>query len=164
MKEFSPTTGFEIAIVGMAGRFPGAHTIDQFWRNLRQGVESITFFSEEELRAQGINPAQLHDPNYVKARGFLEDSEFFDPEFFGFTPREAELMDPQHRIFLECAWEALEDAGCNVETIDGAIGVFAGCAMNTYHVNNLHSHQDLLETMGALQVQITNDKDFLATP
>ena len=160
--KFSPINGFEIAIVGMAGRFPGAQTIEQFWENLRQGTEAITFFSENELRDEGIDLAQLHDPNYVKAGGFLENSEFFDAAFFGFTPREAELIDPQQRVFLECAWEALEDAGCNNETTIGDIGIFAGCAMNTYYAKNLLTRPDLLEGMGAMQAQISNDKDFLA--
>ena len=109
--------GFEIAIIGMAGRFPGARDIDELWQNLRDGVESIAFFSDEELASSGIDPTVLSDPNYVKARGVLEDAEWFDASFFGFTPREAELMDPQHRLFLECAWEALEHAGYDAEAV-----------------------------------------------
>src|SRR5262245_9362906 len=107
--------GLEIAVIGMAGRFPGAKNIGEFWRNLRDGVESIAFFSDAELAASGIDPTELSDPNYVKAKGVLKDAELFDASFFGFTPREAELMDPQHRLFLECAWEALEHAGYAAE-------------------------------------------------
>src|SRR5215212_1336043 len=94
-----------IAIIGMAGRFPGAGNIAEFWRNLRDGVESISFFSDEELLASGIDPAVLREPNYVRARGVIEDADLFDASFFGFSPREAETLDPQHRLFLECVWE-----------------------------------------------------------
>src|SRR5689334_24253508 len=97
-----------IAIVGMAGRFPRARNLDEFWRNLRDGVEAISFFTEEELLAAGVDAALLRDPAYVRAAGILEDPELFDASFFGINHREAEMMDPQHRVFLECAWEALE--------------------------------------------------------
>src|SRR5215212_7198406 len=92
-----------VAIIGMAGRFPGARNVDQFWQNLRDGVESISFFTDEELEAAGIEPALLNAPNYVKAGAVLEDLDLFDASFFGFNPREAALTDPQHRFFLECA-------------------------------------------------------------
>src|SRR5512135_2469714 len=95
-----------IAVIGMAGRFPGAKNVQEFWRNLCNGVESISFFSDEELIAAGNDPAQVRMPNYVKARGVLGDTDIFDAGFFGLHPREASLMDPQHRLFLECAWEA----------------------------------------------------------
>jgi phthiocerol/phenolphthiocerol synthesis type-I polyketide synthase E len=98
-----------IAIIGMAGRFPGARSLEELWNNLRDGVESITFFTEEELIAAGADPETVRHPGFVPAKGVVEGVERFDPAFFGFTPREAELMDPQHRILLECAWEALED-------------------------------------------------------
>src|SRR5215204_4391699 len=100
-----------IAIIGMAGRFPGAKDLDEFWHNLRAGVESITFLSDEQLRASGVSPAMLRNPCYVKAAALLDDIELFDAPFFNFTPREAEVTDPQQRLFLECAWEALESAG-----------------------------------------------------
>src|SRR5262245_2532589 len=100
-------TGFEIAIIGLSGRFPGARDITEFWQHLRDGRESIAFFSDEELASSAINSVVPSDPSYVKARGVLEDAELFDASFFGFSPREAEIMDPQHRLFLECAWEAL---------------------------------------------------------
>src|SRR5258706_12058445 len=94
-----------IAIIGMAGRFPGARNVEQFWENLKNGVESIRFFSEQELLAAGVDQALLRRPDYVRASPVLEDIEGFDASFFGFSPREAELVDPQHRLFLECAWE-----------------------------------------------------------
>jgi acyl transferase domain-containing protein len=100
-----------IAIVGLAGRFPGARNIAEFWHNLCLGVESISFFSEEEIIADGTDPALVRQPNYIKARGVLGDAELMDAAFFGLHPREAALMDPQHRLFIQCAWEALEDAG-----------------------------------------------------
>src|SRR5258708_27005910 len=100
----------------MSGRFPGARDVHEFWRNLRAGVESITFFTDEELLAAGVEPAALKDPNYVKARGMLNGVEEFDAAFFRIGPREAEIMDPQHRLFLECAWESLESAGYDPET------------------------------------------------
>lgn len=152
-----------IAIVGMTGRFPGAKDLDAFWRNLRDGVESVTFFSDEELIADGIDPELLRDPNYVRAKGFLEDAELFDASFFGVNPREAELIDPQQRIFLQAAYNALESAGCDPERYDGAIGVYAGLAMNTYVMTNLATNPELMQHVGFYQGMLANDKDFLAT-
>lgn len=153
----------EIAIIGMAGRFPGANKVDSFWQNLRDGVESISFFTDEELISAGIEPALLKDPDYVKANGALEDIDLFDASFFGFSPREAEIIDPQHRIFLECVWEALENAGYNSETYSGQIGLFAGVAASSYLLSNLYPNQDLMESVDSYQVLIGNDKDFLPT-
>jgi acyl transferase domain-containing protein/thioesterase domain-containing protein len=153
-----------IAIVGMAGRFPGAKNVDEFWQNLRDGVESIYFFSEEELESLGIDESVVRDPRYVKARGVLEDIELFDASFFGFNPREAEITDPQHRFFLESAWQALENAGYNSETYAGSIGVYAGAGtFNTYFLNNLYPNHQLRESVGDFQLAIANEKDFLAT-
>lgn len=152
-----------IAVIGMSGRFPGAKNVEEFWQNLRNGVESISFFSDEELLATGIDPAALADPNYVKAGGVLEDAEWFDASFFGFTPREAELMDPQHRLFLECAWEALEQAGYDAEQYQGAIGVYAGAGMNSYLVNNLIPNPELVGPVFSLPVVVGNDKDHVST-
>jgi acyl carrier protein len=98
----------DIAIIGMAGRFPGANTVPEFWQNIVQGVESLTYFTDEELRQAGVDPVTLGNPNYVKARAILEDIDQFDATFFGFSPREAELMDPQHRLLLETAVQTLE--------------------------------------------------------
>ena len=114
-----------IAIVGMSGRFPGARTVSQFWENLRNGVESITHFSEAELE-DSFSDEVRRQPNFVKARPILEEVDQFDADFFGMYAREAELTDPQHRVFLECAWEALESAGCDPRSFAGPIGVFAG--------------------------------------
>jgi phthiocerol/phenolphthiocerol synthesis type-I polyketide synthase E len=121
-----------IAIIGAAGRFPGAQNLTEFWNNLCAGVESIARFTDEQLLATGIDPADLRNPSYVKARATLSGVEFFDSEFFGLTSREAELMDPQHRFFLETAWHALEDAGYDPARFGGAVGVYAGLSLNTY--------------------------------
>ncbi|MEG4589522.1 beta-ketoacyl synthase N-terminal-like domain-containing protein [Microcoleus sp. MOSTC5] len=153
-----------IAIIGMAGRFPGAKNVDEFWENLRDGVESISFFSEQELESFGIDESVVRDPRYVKARAVLEDIELFDASFFGFNPREAEITDPQHRFFLESAWEALENAGYNSETYEGSIGVYAGAgSYNTYLLHNLYPNRKLRELVGDFQLMIANEKDFLST-
>jgi amino acid adenylation domain-containing protein len=151
-----------VAIIGMQGRFPKAADLEQFWRNLRDGVEAVSFFSEEEMLARGVDLKRLRDPAYVRATAALEDSEWFDAAFFGFSPREAEIMDPQHRLFLECAWEAMEDAGYDPEQQSGAIGVFAGVSMNRYWLN-LSANPELMATQGGFPVLLGNDKDFLAT-
>jgi acyl transferase domain-containing protein len=154
--------GMEIAIIGMAGRFPGATSIDAFWQNLRDGIESITFFSDQELVAAGIPPVLLHNPHYVKAGTILDGAEYFDAAFFGYSPREAEMMDPQHRVFLECAWEALERAGYDAETFDGAIGLYAGVTLNSYWVTLL-ADPGMHDIVDNFQTVIGNDRDFLTT-
>ena len=154
----------DIAIVGMAGRFPGAQTLDEFWRNLRDGVESIQTFSLETLREQGVPEALLTDPAYVRRGAVLDDMECFDGAFFGFSPKEAAIMDPQHRHFLECSWHALERAGHDPARFPGAIGVFGGSGMHAYLMYNLLSHPELIEETGMFLVRHTgNDKDFLTT-
>ena len=159
----SPTiNGSEIAIIGIAGRFPGAKNVEEFWQNLQNGVESISFFSNEELLSSGIEKAVLTDPNYVKARAVLEDVELFDASFFGFNPREAEVTDPQQRLFLECAWQAIENAGYNCETYEKPIGVYAGTSMNSYFFN-LYSNKNLINSVDSFQLLIGSDKDFLTT-
>lgn len=152
-----------IAIIGMAGRFPGARNLHEFWQNLRDGVESISFFSDQELLAAGIDPATLQDSQYVKARGMLDDIDLFDAAFFGYTPREAEILDPQQRLFLECAWQALEDAGYDPATCGARAGVYAGASWNFYLLANLLPNRPLLETVGLLTVANSNEKDFLTT-
>jgi amino acid adenylation domain-containing protein/non-ribosomal peptide synthase protein (TIGR01720 family) len=152
-----------IAIIGLSGCFPGAKNVEQFWHNLRDGVESVQFFSDEELRAAGVEPDLLNHPGYIKAKATLDDVAMFDPAFFGFTPREAEIMDPQHRFFLERSWEALENAGYNPETYEGLIGVYAGMGLSSYYWYSLHSHPELIESVGSFQTILANDKDFLAT-
>jgi phthiocerol/phenolphthiocerol synthesis type-I polyketide synthase E len=153
----------EIAIIGMAGRFPGAKDIDEFWRNLRNGVESIAFFTPEELAASGVDPDLLKDPAYVPAAGFLEEADSFDASFFGYSPREAELMDPQQRIMLECAWMAVEHAGYDPEEYDGLIGVFGGVARNTYFIHNVAVYLDLIHSGALYEAMLGSEKDFPAT-
>ncbi len=162
-QQFAQRSASDIAIIGMAGRFPGANDIEEFWRNLRDGVESISAFTDEELQSSGIDPALLHDPDYVKAAGVLKDAQWFDAAFFGFNPREADLMDPQHRQFLEVAWAALERAGYNPGTYSGAIGVYAGVGLNSYLLFNLIPNRELVKAIGSYQTLLVNDKDFLPT-
>src|SRR5688572_2247763 len=128
----------EIAIVGMAGRFPGARNLDEFWQNLRDGKETISFFSTEELLAAGIDRETLENKHYVRAASILPDVDLFDASFFSFTPREAEITDPQHRLFLECAWEALENAAYRPDACRERIGVYAGSSTTSY-VWNIYS-------------------------
>jgi acyl transferase domain-containing protein/acyl carrier protein len=151
----------EIAIIAMAGRFPGAASVEEFWENLRQGRETISFFSDEELLAAGVDAAELLDPSYVKARPILEGAELFDAEFFGYSPREAELMDPQHRLFLECAAEVLELAGYT-ERYPGQVGVYAGASISSY-MYNIYSNPDLVDEVGTFPILIGNEKDAVAT-
>ena len=151
--------GSKVAIVGMACRFPGAETPEQFWLNLRDGVESIRRASREELIAQGLAPETIDNPAFVPAGSLLSGIDCFDADLFGFTPREAEILDPQHRIFLECAWEALERAGIDPSRYPGSVGVFAGAGVNLYAVNNLNY---LYGSGAGFEVMLGNDKDFLA--
>ncbi|WP_449417833.1 type I polyketide synthase [Phormidium nigroviride] len=152
-----------IAIIGMAGRFPGAKNVDEFWMNLCNGVESISLFSDGELMDEGVEVSSLNDSNYVKAGFVLDDIEMFDAAFFGMLAKEAEITDPQHRLFLECAWEALENAGYDPEQYEGLAGVYAGANLSTYLLNNILSNRDLLQSMGYLPLGIGNNQDFLAT-
>ena len=152
----------EIAIIGLDGRFPGAGSIEELWRNLRSGRETISFFSDDELRAAGVDEKTLADPQYVKVRPILEDIECFDAPFFGYTPREAEIMDPQHRVFLESAWRAFEDAGYDIERYDGPVGVYAGASISSY-MANIYSNPELVESVGTFQTLIGNEKDSLTT-
>ncbi|ARF70641.1 hypothetical protein B7C51_23465 [Paenibacillus larvae subsp. pulvifaciens] len=126
----SHTNGLEIAVIGMACRFPGAKNIDEYWNNLVNGTESISFFSNEELREAGVDPELLNNPNYVKAKGFIEDIEYFDASFFHYSSREAEIMDPQIRLLLECSWEAMEHAGYTPNKYEEDIGFYAGASSN----------------------------------
>lgn len=150
-----------IAVVGMAGRFPGAQNLERFWQNLVEGVESIRFFNEDELRAAGIPEQLIQNPAFVPARGYLDDAELFDADFFGYSASEAELIDPQQRIFLETAVHALEHAACDPRTCDGMIAVFAGASANTY-LDNIRTRPDILSAAG-MQVFISSEKDFIAT-
>ena len=152
---------YDIAIIGMTGRFPGANDLDTFWQNLRRGVESVTFFSDEELQEAGYDPSLLSNPDFVKAAPVLDKVELFDANFFDIPAREAAAMDPQQRLFLECAWEALEAAGYNAEKYPGSISVYAGVSVNTYILLRLRSHAD--DPTELFQLLLANDKDFLAT-
>ena len=154
----------DIAIIGMAGRFPGARNVDEYWQNLRAGVESIERLSEDELRAAGEDPALLADPAYVRACPLLADIDKFDARFFGFSPRDAAITDPQHRIFLEVAWQALENAGYDPERVPGPVGVYAACGMNAYMMFHLAPNAEVMRTIGEWLVRHTgNDMNFLAT-
>jgi len=153
----------QIAIIGMAGRFPGASDVDGLWRVLRDGVEAITRFSDAELAAAGVAAELLADPRYVKARGILEGFDRFDAEFFAVTPRDAEVMDPQQRLFLETAWQACESAGYDPHAFPGRVGVFGGAAATSYFAFHLLSRPEILAEVGGLQVKMLNDKDFLTT-
>ena len=158
------TSPNDIAIVGMALRVPGARNTAEFWSNLIGGVESIRDLGDEELLAAGESPARMRLPNYVRRAAELPDMEMFDADFFGLSPKEAAIMDPQHRQFLECAWEAMEDAARTPEPESGPIGVFAGCGVGNYFFHNVCSNRQLVEQVGLFLLRHTgNDKDFLAT-
>ncbi|MBV9761973.1 MAG: polyketide synthase, partial [Acidobacteriaceae bacterium] len=152
-----------IAVIGMAGRFPAAPDLNVFWQNLRTKVEAIRFFGSEELLSLGVMQKQLDNPKFVRAGACFDRVEMFDASFFGIPPREAEITDPQHRIFLECAWEALEDAGYCGDTYSGAIGVYAGAAMNTYLLCNLFRAPQATQSLELLQLNVGNSSDFLTT-
>ena len=137
-----------IAIVGMACRVPGASNVSGFWQNVQNGHESLTELSDEELRAAGVPESLIENPDYVKAGMFIDEPAGFDAEFFGFSPRDAKLLDPQHRHFLEMCWEALEDGGINPFEYEGAIGVFGGSGHNLYLPYNLLSNPDLVDDVG----------------
>jgi len=152
-----------VAIIGMAGRFPGAADVEHFWDNLCNGVESIQFFSDEEVAAAGVDPALVKHPDYVKAWGTLDGIENFDANFFGIPGREAEAMDPQHRLFMEVCAHALDNAGYNPETYEGYIGCISGVGMSTYLLRHLIPNSDKLQTLGEFLVFLGNDKDFMPT-
>lgn len=154
--------GEPIAIIGMRGRFPGASDLDTYWKNLAEGVESISILSQEEMRASGIPDNISRLPGYVNASPTLEGIDQFDAQFFGFSARDASLTDPQHRLFLETAWEVLEDSGYDPETFPGPIGVFGGSEMSTY-LFHLYQNQNALNYIDGMQLMVTNDKDHLCT-
>ncbi|MEM8715297.1 MAG: type I polyketide synthase, partial [Cyanobacteria bacterium P01_G01_bin.4] len=152
----------------MTGRFPGAASIEQFWQNLQNGVESVATFSDRELLDAGVDADLVTTPNYVKARAVLDEVDRFDTEFFDFTPREAAIADPQHRLFLECAWEALERAGYDSNAFSGRIGLFAGVSSSSYALNNLYLNPGFIQSVGSIQDGIRlaglgSEKDFLTT-
>jgi 3-oxoacyl-(acyl-carrier-protein) synthase len=151
-----------VAVVGFAGRFPGAMNVDELWRNLLEGRDTVTRFTPETLDPS-IDAALRNDPAYVPARGVLRDVECFDAPFFGVNPKEAELTDPQQRLFLEAAWEALESAATVPSGYPGRIGVFAGMYNATYFQKHVQTRPDLIEKVGAFQVMVANEKDYIAT-
>lgn len=151
-----------VAIIGMSGRFPGADTVEQFWQNLCSGINSIQLLSPEALQAAGADPDLIQHPNYVNAHASLDDIAGFDAAFFGYSPREAELIDPQHRVFLECAWSALEQAGYDPSRYPGAIGLYAGAALNSYLIN-LYSAPQLRQSVDRVQAVISNVLGLMPT-
>ncbi|BAY41880.1 beta-ketoacyl synthase (plasmid) [Nostoc sp. NIES-2111] len=158
-QEYNSVEG--IAIIGISGRFPGANNIEEFWQNLQAGIESIYQLADEDLLAAGIAPSCLDDSNYVKASGILKDIDLFDAAFFDVNPKEAEITDPQQRLFLECAWEALESAGYDSNRCENRIGVYAGAGFNNYL--NFDLNTDHVGSSQCYQKLIGNDKDFLST-
>ncbi len=160
-KTGQPITG--IAVIGMACRFPGSSSVEEFWKNLCDGVESIRALSDEEMLAAGLDPEELTNPRHVAAAALLDGIDRFDAAFFGINAREAEVMDPQHRVFLECAWQALEDAGYDAERYDGAIGVFGGGVHDGYASQNLMPAGVFDEKSSVLQTILSNEKDYLTT-
>jgi polyketide synthase PksJ len=153
----------DVAVIGMAGRFPGAADIDAFWKNLVEGKESIQFFTKEELAEAGIPESLRNRPDYVPAHGYLEGVRLFDAEFFGYTPREAALIDPQQRMFLEECWHALENAGRDPDRYKGDIGVYGGCGMSLYLLRNLAPLLDGGHGAEAYAASLSADKDFITT-
>ncbi|MDE5095416.1 MAG: type I polyketide synthase [Trichodesmium sp. St11_bin5] len=153
----------EIAIIGMSGRFPGAKNVEDFWDNLKNGVESISLLSDKQLSKSGVAPEILNNPNYVKVNSMVSDIDMFDANFFNYSPREAEEIDPQQRLFLECAWEAIESSGYNPENYEGSIGVYAGGGLPTYLMYNLEDQDFILLGNRYFTQMVGNDKDYLAT-
>ncbi len=152
--------GTDIAVVGMAGRFPGAADVAGLWATIRAGRSGITRFTDAELRAAGVPEERLADPDFVPVGAVVEGIDRFDAAFFGFNPKEAQILDPQHRLFLEASWHALEDASCDPARFDGSVGVFGGCAISTYWTSNLRP-AGAEEALGAMAVGLANDKDSL---
>jgi acyl transferase domain-containing protein/thioesterase domain-containing protein/acyl carrier protein len=154
----------KIAVIGMAGRFPGAADIAEFLANLRGGVESIRRLTEEELLAAGTSAETLRDPSFVPAAAPLADIDQFDAAFFGMSPRDAAVFDPQHRVLLECAWEVFESAGYVSSEIEGNVAVFASCGLSEYMFKNVMANAQVAESVGEWLVRHTgNDTNFLAT-
>ncbi|MCC7416106.1 MAG: polyketide synthase, partial [Acidobacteria bacterium] len=162
----APHSDLDVAVVGLAVRFPGAATPQGFWDNISRGVESVTRLTEADLRGAGVARSQYDAPEYVRMASVLEDIDCFDAEFFGCSPREAALLDPQVRLSLECAWEALEDAGCDPQRFPGPIGVYAAASLNTYLLWNLHHQMNPSEfVLGDRNLQrvLASGQDFLST-
>ncbi len=161
MTDTSPILSSDIAIISAVGVFPGAPSVEAYWQNIQLGIESISHFSPEELLAAGISQATVNNPHYVPARGIVEGIEYFDAPFFGYSPREAELIDPQQRVFMEQAWHALEAAGYSTHSSDYKIGIFCGSSTNTYLLTQIVG--SMAHSGGLLETAIANDKDHMAT-
>ncbi|MFA6118678.1 MAG: beta-ketoacyl synthase N-terminal-like domain-containing protein [Parachlamydiales bacterium] len=160
---FTEDSKDNIAIVGVACKVPGAKNATEFWNNLKNGVESIQFFSDDELIISGVDKDLYNDPNYIRARGILGDAEYFDSSFFGFSPREAEITDPQQRIFLECAWEALEDSGYDFQNNENfKVGVFGG-AGTPWHLIKVANNERIFENFDSVSIFTSNENDYIAT-
>ncbi|MEV4889096.1 polyketide synthase, partial [Nonomuraea sp. NPDC055795] len=157
------TTDYDsaIALIGMSGRFPGASNVDELWSNLLAGVKGLRKITEEELTESGAEPGTLADPRYVRVGGPVDNLAMFDASVFGINPREAESMDPQHRLFLECSWEALESAGYCPTDVPGQVGVFGGCGFPDYIVKNINHL--IYQPGGALLMAVGNERDSLAS-
>jgi len=161
--EYPNASGLEIAVIGLGCRFPGANNIDSFWQNLISGKESISFFNKEELRFAGVSESMLGNANFVNANGIIDYTDKFDAEFFGYTPNEAELLDPQQRIFLEVAWEAMENAGINLPKSHRNVGVYAGVGISQYLINNLLANNRIKHQYGLWELMLANGSAQLAT-
>jgi polyketide synthase PksJ len=155
--------GVEIAIIGISCRMPGAKNVNEYWDNIKNGIESITFFTEEELLEAGIDSQLLSNKNYIKANGMLNDVDKFDASFFDINNKEAEIMDPQHRLFLEEAYKALDDSGYSNSKHRGRVSIFAGCDLNTYLLHNIAVNSEQIRSLGDFMLMLTNDKDYLST-
>ncbi|MCG5048741.1 acyltransferase domain-containing protein [Pectobacterium brasiliense] len=162
MKQQEQFRDKDIAIVGMSARFPGAEDTAIFWQNLLDGVETISTFSEEELRESGIEEEMIASPNYIRRRGILGNAQHFDANFFDITPRDAEIMDPQHRVFLECCWHAFEDAGYVPASYPGKVGIFGGTG-TAWHLSKVNAHPEVQKYASGASVVTNNDKDYVTT-
>jgi len=162
LKPGTNRTGLEIAVIGMAGIFPGARDLMEFWENLKNGIETVHFFNDEELLEDGLDAAALEDPNYIKARGIIAGVEYFDASFFGYTPLEARIMDPQMRIFQQCVWHALEDAGYDPFSYNRRIGLYAG-ASSSFYWAGLNLFANMNPGVGGFMAAQLADKDFMCT-
>jgi phthiocerol/phenolphthiocerol synthesis type-I polyketide synthase E len=152
-------SGMEVAVVGLSGRFPGAVDMESFWENIKNGTESVSFFTDDELREAGIDQETLADRQYVKANGAIFHTEWFDTHLFNYSPREAELMDPQLKILHECAWEALENSGYDSDSLDGLVGTYIGCSTNLYWMDTVYRHaSDFLK-----EAELLNGSQFFST-
>jgi acyl transferase domain-containing protein len=152
-----------VAIIGMSGRFPGADSIDEYWKNISQGLDCTRDLTIEEVIESGVEPEIANSDSYIRRCADLNDIDQFDAAFFDYLPNEAKILDPQARLFLECVQTALDDAGCDPDRFDGSIGVYAGTGLNNYLLKNIMRNPGLFEDLLDFQTIISNDKDFLST-